>query len=69
MNHLLENITVGARLKELNREACVIRYWRAVRYTSSLLQQMVESISPYITQILVNGKQVGKHFFKYYILE
>jgi len=54
----LEQISVGQRLKELNREACVIRYWRAVRYTSSLLRQIVDSISPFITQILVNGKQV-----------
>ena len=35
-----------------------MRYWVAVRYSSSLLRRMVDSISPYVTQILVNGKQV-----------
>ncbi|QQP57167.1 Phosphorylase b kinase regulatory subunit [Caligus rogercresseyi] len=35
-----------------------MRYWEAMRYSSSLLEQMVESISPYITAILVSGKQV-----------
>jgi hypothetical protein len=28
------------------------------RYSASLLKQMIDSISPFVTQILVNGKQV-----------
>ncbi len=51
----------------LNRQAGSLRHWAAVRYSSSLLKQMVDSISPFVTQILVNGKQVtvgtiGKDF-------
>ena len=50
--------TVTARLEILNRKAGALRHWAAVRYSSSLLKQMVDSISPFVTQILVNGKQV-----------
>jgi hypothetical protein len=49
---------VKSHLEELNKKAGTLRFWSAVRYSSSLLQQMMSSISPYVTQILVNGKQV-----------
>ena len=45
-------------LEECIKEAGHMRNWSAVRYSSSLLKQMIDSISPYITQILVSGKRV-----------
>ena len=45
-------------LEEMTKKAGVLRYWSAVRYSSSLLKQMADSISPYVTQILVSGKRV-----------
>jgi phosphorylase kinase alpha/beta subunit len=49
---------VKTHLEKLNRKAGSLRYWAAVRYSASLLKQMIDSISPFVTQILVNGKQV-----------
>ncbi|XP_073941999.1 probable phosphorylase b kinase regulatory subunit beta [Choristoneura fumiferana] len=45
-------------LKSLYHSAGVLRHWRAVRYCSSLLSHTVDSISPFITTVLVNGKQL-----------
>ncbi|XP_037297906.1 probable phosphorylase b kinase regulatory subunit beta isoform X1 [Manduca sexta] len=45
-------------LKALYHTAGVLRHWRAVRYCSSLLNHTVDSISPFITTVLVNGKQL-----------
>lgn len=50
--------TVQSALHDLYHQAGVLRYWRAVRYCSSLLNHTVDSISPFITTVLVNGKQV-----------
>jgi len=55
----LGDVTVKERLENFNRKAGQLRYWAAVRYTSSLLQKMVDSISPFVTQIVVSGKQVS----------
>jgi hypothetical protein len=55
-------------LEELNKTAGALRYWSAVRYSSSLLHQMIDSISPYVTQILVNGKRVAVGKFKFQAL-
>jgi len=49
-------LSVKEKLEHMNREAGHIRYWAALRYSSSLLKQLVDSISPYATQIIVNGK-------------
>ena len=46
-------------LEDLNQKAGAFRYWSAVRYSSSLLRQMIDSISPYVTQILVSGRRVA----------
>ena len=54
----LSRIAVRTLLEQLNRKAGALRYWAAVRYSASLLKQMIDSISPFVTQILVNGKQV-----------
>ncbi|XP_060808968.1 probable phosphorylase b kinase regulatory subunit beta isoform X3 [Amyelois transitella] len=45
-------------LKSLYQTAGVLRHWRAVRYCSSRLNHTVDSISPFITTVLVNGKQL-----------
>nr|XP_021206842.1 probable phosphorylase b kinase regulatory subunit beta isoform X3 [Bombyx mori]XP_021206843.1 probable phosphorylase b kinase regulatory subunit beta isoform X3 [Bombyx mori]XP_037866538.1 probable phosphorylase b kinase regulatory subunit beta isoform X3 [Bombyx mori] len=47
-----------AALKSLYHSAGGLRHWRAVRYCSSLLSHTVDSISPFITTVLVNGKQL-----------
>lgn len=53
--------SVGDHLKALYQQAGGLRYWRAVRYCSSMLNHTVDSISPFITGVLVNGKQVTIH--------
>lgn len=45
-------------MTQLYHRAGALRYWRAVRYCSSLLHHIVDSISPFITTVLVNGKEV-----------
>ena len=50
--------TVRGRLEVLHQEAGHSRYWAALRYSSSLLRQLLDSISPYVTQIIVKGKTV-----------
>jgi len=50
------DLSVKEKLEHMHREAGHLRYWAALRYSSSLLKQMVDSISPYATQIIVNGK-------------
>ena len=55
---LLLYFSVKQSLEECMRQAEHMRNWSAVRYSSSLLKQMIDSISPYITQILVSGKRV-----------
>lgn len=51
--------TVNDALTSLYHRAGTLRYWRVVRYCSSLLHHTVDSISPFITTVLVNGKQVS----------
>ena len=50
--------SVKERLELMHKEAGHSRYWAALRYSSSLLQQLIDSISPYVTQIIVKGKTV-----------
>lgn len=57
-NYEVNGETVINALKSLYYRAGTLRYWRAVRYCSSLLHHTVDSISPFITTVLVNGKQV-----------
>ncbi|XP_058452787.1 probable phosphorylase b kinase regulatory subunit beta isoform X6 [Malaya genurostris] len=57
-NYEIAGDTVHARLIDLYSRAGTLRYWRAVRYCSSLLRHIVDSISPFITTVLVNGKQI-----------
>eukprot|EP00094_Tigriopus_californicus_P001874 TCALIF_01806-PB protein Name:"Similar to CG8475 Probable phosphorylase b kinase regulatory subunit beta (Drosophila melanogaster)" AED:0.09 eAED:0.09 QI:765/1/1/1/0.81/0.82/17/82/1165 len=57
-NFMVGDMSVTHRLDILNRKAGSVRNWAAVRYSSSLLGQMADSITPFVTQILANGKQV-----------
>ena len=50
---------VHQRLVQLNSEAGTLRCWSVLRFCSSLLGRVVDSISPYLTAILVSGKQVS----------
>lgn len=62
-NYEVNGSTVFDALTTLYHRAGTLRYWRGVRYCSSLLHHTVDSISPFITTVLVNGKQVGRFLF------
>ncbi|XP_044266152.1 probable phosphorylase b kinase regulatory subunit beta isoform X3 [Tribolium madens] len=49
---------VEEHLHSIYHQAGCLRHWAAVRYTSSLLSHNVDSISPFITAVLVHGKQL-----------
>lgn len=53
-----DGTTVKDRLERLMRQAGALRHWSVVRYCSSTLKKLVDSISPYLTSVLVNGKQI-----------
>ncbi|XP_044751763.1 probable phosphorylase b kinase regulatory subunit beta isoform X2 [Coccinella septempunctata] len=54
----VQECTVEEHLLNLYHQAGCYRHWAAVRYTSSLLHHTVDSISPFITALLVHGKQL-----------
>lgn len=54
----INGTTVHSLLTNLYYRAGTLRYWRGVRYCSSLMKHIVDSISPFITTVLVNGKQI-----------
>lgn len=51
--------TVEEHIVKVARQAGALRYWSVVRFCSSILKKQVDSISPNITNILVNGKQIS----------
>ncbi|XP_023336391.1 probable phosphorylase b kinase regulatory subunit beta isoform X4 [Eurytemora carolleeae] len=53
-----EGLSVWKMIETLSVEAERLRYWAALRYSSSLLKRTVNSLSPYATQIIVNGKSL-----------
>lgn len=55
----INGTSVQDLITELYYKSGSLRYWRGVRYCSSLLRKTVDSISPFITTVLVNGKQVN----------
>ena len=55
---LPEGLTVKEKLERLCRQAGALRHWTVVRYCSSVLKKLVDSISPNITSVLVCGKQI-----------
>lgn len=54
----INGTSVHSLITSLYYKAGTLRYWRGVRYCSSLLRHIVDSISPFITTVLVNGKQI-----------
>lgn len=60
LNFKVNNYTVEKHLQSLYHQAGCLRHWAVVRYTSSLLSHNVDSISPFITAVLVHGKQVSR---------
>ncbi|GFS71834.1 probable phosphorylase b kinase regulatory subunit beta [Nephila pilipes] len=64
-NFWTENGTVKERLERLTRQAGALRHWSVVRYCSSVLRKLVDSISPNITSILVCGKQITVGVFSH----
>ncbi|XP_013783475.2 probable phosphorylase b kinase regulatory subunit beta [Limulus polyphemus] len=54
----VDGTSVKDRLDKLTRQAGGLRHWSVVRYCSSVFGKLVDSISPYITSILVQGKQI-----------
>lgn len=58
MDFKINNNTIEKHLQDVYHDAGCKRHWAAVRYASSLLHHNVDSISPFITAVLVHGKQV-----------
>ncbi|XP_065573924.1 probable phosphorylase b kinase regulatory subunit beta isoform X2 [Artemia franciscana] len=56
MHYQIENKSLRDRMIDVKRRAGSVRIWSVVRYCSSILEQLVDSISPFITTVLVNGK-------------
>ncbi|XP_029168646.1 probable phosphorylase b kinase regulatory subunit beta isoform X3 [Nylanderia fulva] len=59
INYEINGMTVRDNLRSLYQQAGSLRFWMAVRYCSSLLNHTVDSISPFITGVLVKGKQIA----------
>lgn len=56
---MIDDMNVEDRLERLSQAACLVRNWSVVRYCSSVLKRSVESLSPWLTSILVCGKQIS----------
>ncbi|XP_050711769.1 probable phosphorylase b kinase regulatory subunit beta isoform X6 [Eriocheir sinensis] len=67
-NFQVDGHPVGDRVCALLRQASSLRYWRTVRECTALLSKEVESISPYITTVLVSGKQLTVGYGKEEVL-
>ncbi|KAG5336053.1 KPBB kinase, partial [Acromyrmex heyeri] len=59
INYEINGVTVRDNLRSLYQQAGSLRFWMVVRYCSSLLHHTVDSISPFITGVLVKGKQIA----------
>ncbi|XP_014239926.1 probable phosphorylase b kinase regulatory subunit beta isoform X2 [Cimex lectularius] len=57
-NYEVQGKTVTKHLEDLHSKAGCHHYWAVVRYCSSLLNHTVDSIGPFITAVLVSGKQL-----------
>ncbi|KAJ8947472.1 hypothetical protein NQ318_009775 [Aromia moschata] len=55
---MVKDHTVEEHLQKAYHLCGSLRHWAAVRFTSSLLHHNVDSISPFITAVLVHGKQL-----------
>ena len=52
------HITVREQIENISRQAGALHYWPVVRFCSSILKKLVDSISPSLSSILVNSKQI-----------
>lgn len=50
--------SVRNQIEKVSRQAGGLHYWPVVRFCSSILKKLVDSISPSISSILVNAKQI-----------
>jgi len=57
--YCVDDQSIERRLERLGALACQTRNWSVVRYCSAVLRRSVESLSPWLTSILVNGKQIS----------
>ncbi|GJQ86545.1 hypothetical protein Trydic_g10445 [Trypoxylus dichotomus] len=57
-SYRINDISVEEHIHKLYHLAGSRRHWATVRYASSLLHHNVDSISPFITAVLVHGKQL-----------
>lgn len=57
--YCIDDVSVEDRLERVSQQACQSRIWSVVRYCSAVLKRSVESLSPWLTSILVNGKQIS----------
>lgn len=57
--YCIDDVSVEDRLERVSQQACQSRNWSVVRYCSAVLKRSVESLSPWLTSILVNGKQIS----------
>ncbi|CAF0813582.1 unnamed protein product [Adineta steineri] len=53
-----ENYRVKNHLEHLLKEAATWQHWAVIRFVSSLLHKMVDSLAPSVTNLLVRGKTV-----------
>ncbi|KAI7690073.1 putative phosphorylase b kinase regulatory subunit beta [Sarcoptes scabiei] len=59
LDYMLPNGTsIKQNIENILKNAGRLRYWKVLRYCTSLLKKLVDSISPSITSILVNHKQI-----------
>lgn len=58
LNHEIDGVPVSKRISQVLSNASSLRLWSVVRTCTAMLSKEVESISPYITTVLVYGKQV-----------
>ncbi|XP_022700055.1 probable phosphorylase b kinase regulatory subunit beta isoform X2 [Varroa jacobsoni] len=58
VHYNIDGANLEDRMERLTRQAGALRHWTVLRYCSSLLGKLADSLSPYITSILVSGKQL-----------
>ncbi|CAF4215472.1 unnamed protein product [Rotaria sp. Silwood2] len=58
-----DNYRVRNHLEHLIKEAATWQHWAVIRFVSSLLHKIVDSLAPSVTQLLVRGKTVTLGIF------
>ncbi|UJR33248.1 hypothetical protein I4U23_020703 [Adineta vaga] len=60
-----DNYRVKNHLEHLLKESITWQHWAVIRFVSSLLHRMVDSLAPSVTNLLVRGKTVTIGIFGY----